>query len=110
MGSILKPLVAVELQLCGDLLLFSVYGLADCIQYQIHCLLRRSLVSHNAVVIQISDHRQIQYTLFGLDIGGVGHPFVVRCFGVEVPIEKILVFLLLLSHLLPTSAATDFRQ
>ena len=35
----------------------------------IYCLLDSSLVRHNAIVVQIADHLQIQYTLLGMDIG-----------------------------------------
>ena len=80
------------------------------VQHQVHCLLGCSLVSYNAVVIQIPDHGQIQHTLFGLDIGNIGHPFAVWCFGLKVPVEKILVSVQLLAYLLPASAAANFRQ
>ena len=86
----MKALVAVELQLCGDLLLFSAHCLADGIQHQVHCLLGCSLVSYNAVVVQIPDHGQVQYTLFGLDIGNIGHPFAVWRFSLKVPVKKVL--------------------
>ena len=67
LGSILKPLVAVELQLCGDLLLFP-NSLPDSIQHQIHRLSCSSLVSYNAVVAEITEHRQVQHTLLCMNI------------------------------------------
>ena len=103
-------MVAVELQLRSDLLFFSVYCLADSVQHQVHRLLCRSFVGYNTVVVQITDHRQIQYALLGLNIGNIGHPFAIRCFSVKVPVEKILVFVYLLAYLLPLPAATNFGQ
>ena len=88
----MKALVAVELQLRGDLLLFVAYCLADGVQYQIHSLLRTSLVGYTTIVVQVPDHEKIQYTPFGLDIGDVGHLFAVRCFGMKVPVEQIFIF------------------
>ena len=47
------------------------------IQNKIHCLLCGWLICYNAVIIQISDHRQLKYTFFGLDIGNICNPFAV---------------------------------
>ena len=110
LGCVLKALVAVELQLCGDLLLFSAYCLSDGVQHQVHRLLCCSFVGHNTVVIQISDHGQVQHTLFGVDVRDVRYPFAVWCFGVKVSVEKILVFVYLLAHLLPLSVAANLCQ
>ena len=49
LGSILKPLVAVEVQLPNDF--FFVHGKANGIQHQLHCLLGRSFVAHNTIVV-----------------------------------------------------------
>ena len=103
-----KPLVAVELQLCGDLLLFSAYCKTDGIQHEVHRLLCSSLVDHNAVVVQIPDHGQVQLTLLCLNVGDIGHPFAVRCFGMKISVDNISVFMQLLPHLLPAPAAPDF--
>ena len=107
---VLKALVAVEMQLCGDLRLFSAYCLSDGVQHQVHRLLCCSFVGHNTVVIQISDHGQVQHTLFGVDVRDVRYPFAVWCFGVKVSVEKILVFVYLLAHLLPLSVAANLCQ
>ena len=48
---ILKALVTVELQLCGDFLFF--LGCSNCRKHKVNILLCASLVSNNAVVIQI---------------------------------------------------------
>lgn len=55
LGSILKPLVTVKLQLRSDLL-FSL-GCSDCVQHKIDILYRRCFVSHNAAIIQVANYR-----------------------------------------------------
>ena len=45
-----------------------------------------------------------------MNIGNISHPFVVRCLSVKIPVEKILVFVQLLAHLLPLPAAANFSQ
>ena len=110
MRGILKPLVAVELQLCGDLLLFFADCQPDGVQDQIHCLLCPSLVSHNAVVVEVTDHRQVQHSLFGMDIRNVRDPFTVRLVCVKLSIQQILILVELLPHLSPFPGAANFRQ
>ena len=61
-----QPLVTVELQLPGDLFL-SLCSL-DRIQNQFDELIFCGLVIDNAIVIQISDDRQVQETLNGFDV------------------------------------------
>ena len=53
MRCVLKALVTVELQLCGDLLFF--LGFSNCTQNKIDILFGAGLVGNNTVVIQISD-------------------------------------------------------
>ena len=106
----LKALVAVELQLCNDSLFLTLHGQANGVQNQTHCLFCSSLVSHNAVVVEIPDHRQIQYTLFGVNVGDACHPFAVGLIRVKVSAQQILVVVYLLPHLLPFPASANFRQ
>ena len=63
---VLKALVAVELQLCSDPLFLFPHGKSNGVQHQIHRLLCSGLISHDAVVIEIPDNGQIQYTLLGV--------------------------------------------
>lgn len=63
LGSILKALVIVELQLCSDHLFFlgCPYGVEDKID-RLHCC---GLVDHDAVVIEIADHGEVKESLPG---------------------------------------------
>lgn len=45
-----------------------LYRLPYRVQYKVHRLLYCSLVGHDAVVIEVPDHGQEQYTLAGIDI------------------------------------------
>lgn len=56
---VLKALVAVELQLSGDLLLFPTYRQVNRIQDDVDRLTGSRLVCHDAVVVQIADPRLI---------------------------------------------------
>lgn len=89
----MSALVAVEVLLRSGLLLFSVHCLEDDVQHQIHALLCSRLVGHDAVVIQIPDHGQVQFALSGMDIGDIGHPFAVRHFGMKISVEEIFIFM-----------------
>ena len=82
----------------------------DAVQDQIHCLLCPSLVSHNAVVVEVTDHRQVQHSLFGMDIRNVRDPFTVRLVCVKLSIQQILILVELLPHLSPFPGAANFRQ
>ena len=83
-------MVAAELQLYGDLLLFSVYCLSDSVQNQVHRLFRSGFVGHNAV--EVPDRRQVQHSLFGVDVRNVRYPFAIESVCVKVSVEKLLVF------------------
>ena len=74
---VLKALVAVELQLCSDPLFLFPHGEPNGVQHQIHRLLCPGLVSHDAVVVEVTDHRQVQHTLLGVDVRDVRDPFAV---------------------------------
>ena len=85
----MEPLVTVELQLRSDLL-FSLCH-TDCICNQLHCLPRTRFICHDAFIIKITDHRQVQHTLAGLDVGDVCYPLLVGPFCMKVPIQQIRV-------------------
>lgn len=78
MRGILKALVSVELQLLSDSLFLFFHRQPDRIQYKIDRLPRRCLVSYNAIVIQIPDYGQIQYTPLRMDVRDVRDPFRIR--------------------------------
>ena len=67
-SGVLKPLVAVELQLRSDFLFLRFHCQTNRIQYEIYGLLCAGFVSNNTVIVQITDHRQIQHTFRGVDI------------------------------------------
>ena len=103
-------MVAVELQLRSDLLFPLLHGQTNGVQNQIHRLFRSGFVGHNAVVIEVPDHGQVQYALLGVDVRDVRYPFAVGLVCVKVPVQQILVLVYLLPHLLPFPASADFRQ
>ena len=96
----MSTLVAVELQLCGDLLFFSFHGQTNGVQHQIHRLCRSCFLSRNAVIIEVPDHGQVQYALLGVDVGDVCYPFAVRLVRMKLPVQQIFVLVYLLPHLL----------
>ena len=101
MRGILKALVAVELQLRSDSLFLFLHRQPDRIQHKIDRLSGRCLVSYNAVVIQIPDYGQIQYTLLRMDVGDVRDPFCIRPVCPELSVQQILVLMYLLSKVNP---------
>ena len=82
----------------------------DGVQDQVHRLLRCSFISYDAIVIEVPDHGQVQYALLGMNVGDVRDPFAVGPVRMELPVQKILVFVYLLSHLLPLPPAANLRQ
>ena len=109
MRGILKALVAVELQLRSDSLFLPLHGQANGVPHQVYCLSGRCLVSYNAVVIQIPDYGQIQYTLLRMDVGDVCDPFCIRPVCPELSVQQILVLMYLLSKVNPLPATADLR-
>ena len=45
------------------------------------------LISHDAVVIEIPDHGQIQYPLLRLDVRNICYPFAIGPVCVKLPVE-----------------------
>ena len=107
-GSVLKPLVAVELQRCSDSLFLLHHSQVDGIQNEIHRLLCTGLIGNNAVIIQITNRGWVQHSLFGVDVGDIGHPFAVGPVCLKWTIQKIFIFVQLLPHLNPFSPAANF--
>lgn len=66
-------------------------------------------MGHNAVVIQIADHRQIKSTLLGVYVRNVHYPLMIWLVGLELSIEQILITVKLLPYIDLPPAATDFR-
>ena len=86
----MKALVAVELQLRSDSLFLLLHCQPDRIQNKIDCLPGGRVVGHNAVVVQITDHGQMQYTFLGVDIRNICDPFAVRSVSMELPFQQIM--------------------
>ena len=105
MGSILKALVTVELQLCSDLLF--PFGSLDCIQHKINRLLSSGLICHNAIVIQIPDDRKIQYALLGVYVRNICCSLLIRSVGFEILLPKILVFVDVFRVFVVSAASDD---
>ena len=104
----MKALVAVELQLRSDFLSLVLHSQPDRVQDEVHCLLCSGLVGHDAVVIQIQDHGQVQYTLFGVDVGNICDPLAVWSVSPELPLQQIFVLMYLQTKVDPLPPATDF--
>ena len=62
------------------------------IQKEVYCLSRSYLVSCNAAVVEVVDHRQRDSTLPGMDIGDICGPFGIRSVCLKIPIEQIFIF------------------
>ena len=54
--------------------------------------------------------RQVQHSLFGVDVEDIGHPFAVGPVCLKWTIQKIFIFVQLLAHLNPFSPAANFCQ
>ena len=89
MGCILKTLVTVEVQLCSDL--FTFLGGMDGIENKVDCLFRSSLVGNNAVVIKITDDREVQESLSSANVRNVCYPLLVGTVRYKVPVEQIRI-------------------
>ena len=100
----------MELQLRSGPLFCLLHGQTNGVQHQVHRLPGAGFVHHNAVVIEVPDHGQLQYAMLGVDVGDVCYPFAVRLVRMKLPIQQIFVHVYLLPHLLPFPAATNFRQ
>ncbi len=99
-------MVAVELQLRSDFL-FLLHGKPDSVQHEVGRLCCSCFVCNDAVVKQIPNHRQIEHTLFGVDIRDICDLFMVWSICLKLSVQQILVFMELLTHLSPPSAAAN---
>ena len=106
----MKALVAVELQLRSDSLFLLFHGKANGIQHEVDCLSGRGFVCHDAVVIQVSDHGQIEEALAGTDIRDVCHPLLIWLLCRKISVEQVLVLVHLLFHLHPFSVSANLRE
>ena len=71
----MESLVTVELQLRSGLL-FS-FGHAQRIGNRLRGLPRACFIRHDAVVVEVANHGQIQHPLAGLDVGNVRYPLLI---------------------------------
>ena len=94
----------MELHLRSDFL-FLLHGKTDGIQYEIHTLTCSCFARNHAVVKQIPNHGQIEYTLSGMDEGNIRDPFVVGSVRLKVSVQSIFVFVKLLAHLPHTAVS-----
>ena len=111
MGGVLKPLVAVEVQLRSDPLLLLLHRQTNGVQHQIHGLLCPGFVGHDAVVD--TDPGSWTDTILLALCGCKKYPLPICCWACPPGtrrLSKIFVFMYLLPHLLPLSAPPDLRQ
>ena len=100
----------MEVQLCSGPLFSPAHSQPNGVQHQIHCLLCPGLVGHDAVVIEIPDHGQIQYALLCMDVGNIRYPFAVGPVRIELAVQQVFVFMYLLPQIDPFSAPPDLRE
>ena len=101
MGSVLTPLVAVEVEFRSDSLL-TLHCQVGCILNKIDSLLGFSLLSDNAIVVWITDLGQVQHALYGVNIGDICHLLCIRHVCMKLPVEQVCI----LVNLLPPSVST----
>ena len=82
-----KEKVAVELQLHSDFLFLLLHCQTNGVQNQIHRLFRSGFVGHNAIVIEIPNHGQVQHALPGVNVRDVRYPFAVWLACVKVHVQ-----------------------
>jgi hypothetical protein len=80
------------------------------LKHQLDGLISSYPVGDNTVVKQITDHRQVERTLWCLDVGYIGCPFLVWFGSGKVSVKDIRIPVQLFSHLPVFSPAPDLRQ
>ena len=50
-------------------------------------------VGHNAVVVEVPDHRQIEDALAGLDVRDVCHPLGIGLVRMKLPAKQVFIIL-----------------
>ena len=85
MRGVLKALVTVELQLCGDL--FLSLGCSDRGENEVNVLFSTCLVCNDTIVIEVTNDRKIQYALSCLDIRNICYPLLIGTFRMKISIE-----------------------
>ena len=107
MGSVLKALVAVELQLLSGSLFCRSHCQVYRVQYKIHSLPCCCLVGNNTLVEQVTDHGQIENAFPCLNVGDVRNPLRIGTLCVKLAIKQIGVFMDLLPKIHPLAPAAD---
>ena len=77
----------MELQLCSDLLIS--LGRTDRIENKVDVLFRSRLVGNDAVIIEVSDHREVKESLAGTNVRNVCYPLLVGTVCCEIAVEQI---------------------
>ena len=81
----------MELQLRSDPLFLFAHSKADRVQHKVNRLFCASLISDNAVIIEIPDHGQVKDALAGMDVGNIRDPLCVGTVSVELPVEQVFI-------------------
>ena len=103
-----KALVTVELQLCSDLLIS--LGCANGIKDKIYRLFCSGFVSDNAVVVEVSDHREVKESLPCADVRNICYPLLVWPICNKITVEKIRIAVERLSILHISFSPNDRKQ
>lgn len=75
-------------------------------KYSLRCILT-TLV---AVIVEVSDHRQIEDALTSLDVGDICHPLGIGLIRVKLSVKQVFILVDLLSYLPPLPRPADLRQ
>ena len=67
-------------------------------------------MGHNAVIVEIPDHGQIEDALTSLDVRDICHPLGIGLVRVKLPVKQVFILVDLLSHLPPSPRSADLRQ
>lgn len=84
----MESLVTVELQLRSGL--FFSFRHSDRIGHQLYRLTCACFIRHDALIVEGTDHGQVQHPLIGLDIGDVRHLLLVGTLCVEIQVQILL--------------------
>lgn len=63
-----------------------------------------------AVIVEVSDHRQIEDALTSLDVGDICHPLGIGLIRVKLSVKQVFILVDLLSYLPPLPRPADLRQ
>ena len=107
MRGVLKALVTVELQLCGDL--FLSLGCSDRRKHEIDVLLSTRFVCDNTVIVKVTNNRQIQEPLSCSNVRNIRYPLLIWAVCFEISCQMVRIFIYTIGVVV-VLLSSDFRQ